>query len=540
MSVPERAVGAVATVPNVITNTDVRRARTRRPTTLLRSLTAAVVGLVAVTFVSAATPTPAAGAEVEWFTGTVDEFYVVPDPLPPGEPGDLIRVQAVRETASDVTVRIMYHSNDVLDRDRAVTGTLTYPKAAAPEGGWPVLSTANGTVGMATQCAISRNAQSAPTWGLPVVAVASDYIGLGPVGERHPYLSRVSEGNSVIDAVRAARNLPEANAGTRWLSIGGSQGGHGSLSANELGAERAPELDLLGTVSLAPAAMFGNVYGGIDPFVVRVVSAMGFFGALTEHPEIAAEDYASPAAIAASAAIDTGCTPQITAAFLSVPFNGFWVNDPFTVEPARSILLANDVGHARVDSPVLLVQGTADTTVPVERTRDLFDRMCGAGQVVSYQEVEGADHGNVGGRSAAEIRAWINARLAGATAPDSCPETVVVPGVAEVVEGDTGSVTLRVPLNLTRPVSHRVSVLGMTGVVRDLDGQAAPGADYDAVAPSRVEFAPGQTEAHFLVTVHGDVEAEADELIVMAFGQVDGGRIGGLWGLGFGVVLDDD
>ena len=75
---------------------------------------------------------------------------------------------------------------------------------------------------------------------MKAVAVATDYIGLGPVGERHPYLSRVSEANSVIDAVRAARNLRTAHAGRRWIAIGGSQGGHAVLSANELGERRAP------------------------------------------------------------------------------------------------------------------------------------------------------------------------------------------------------------------------------------------------------------------------------------------------------------
>ena len=38
--------------------------------------------------------------DVEWFDGTTDAFYEVPDPLPPGAPGDLIRVQAVSANAT--------------------------------------------------------------------------------------------------------------------------------------------------------------------------------------------------------------------------------------------------------------------------------------------------------------------------------------------------------------------------------------------------------------------------------------------------------
>jgi len=76
-----------------------------------------------------------------------------------------------------------------------------------------------------------------------------------------------------------------------------------------------------------------------------------------------------------------------------------------------------------VDSPVLLVQGLQDTTVVPERTRDLFARMCGAGQVTHYSEYDGADHGNIGGVAAAEVTAWLQDRLAGAPASSSCAPT---------------------------------------------------------------------------------------------------------------------
>lgn len=403
--------------------------RHRHPTTLIAAL-ALVVGItLAGAPVSAAPSAPSApdvpvaaeSSPVPWFDGSVDEFYVVPAPLPAGEPGELIRVQPISTDATATTVRIMYHSTDGAGRDRAVTGRLTYPNRAAPEGGWPVVSHANGTVGMASQCAPSRG--GAPVWtvGLDVVAVASDYIGLGPVGERHPYLGRVSAGNAVTDAVRAARNLPEAAAGTTWVAIGGSQGGHGALSTNELGADRAPELDLRGTVSMAPAAMFDRVYGGIDVAVTRVVGAMGLYGLATEHPELDPHDYVSEAGQAAEATLDSGCLPEIILAILGVPLDEYYDHDPIETEPARSLVLANDVGNVAVDAPVFLVQGTADTTVVPERTRDLFDRMCGVGQSTRLLEVEGADHGNVAGRAFVQIRDWLQARLDGVPAEDGCP-----------------------------------------------------------------------------------------------------------------------
>ena len=63
---------------------------------------------------------------------------------------------------------------------------LTYPNGAPPAGGWPVVSWANGTVGMAPQCTPSRAGRTVSTLGFAAVGVQSDYVGLGPLGERHP------------------------------------------------------------------------------------------------------------------------------------------------------------------------------------------------------------------------------------------------------------------------------------------------------------------------------------------------------------------
>lgn len=112
----------------------------------------------------------------EIFDGAVDDFYVVPDPLPPGKPGELIRLQHLGEAGGRATSRIMYHSNDARGRDRAVTGTLTYPTGPAPAGRWPVISTAHGTSGIASKCALSRTGEPAPGWGVDGV-----YRGIDPI-----------------------------------------------------------------------------------------------------------------------------------------------------------------------------------------------------------------------------------------------------------------------------------------------------------------------------------------------------------------------
>jgi fermentation-respiration switch protein FrsA (DUF1100 family) len=357
----------------------------------------------------------------EIFTGSVDDFYRVPDRLPHARPGTLIRVQALGDTGGARSVRVMYHSRDTRGRDRAVTGVITYPTAPAPEQGWPVISWAHGTTGLASQCAPSRAGVAAPGFGVQGVRVATDYIGLGPVGERHPYLSGRSEARSVIDAVRAARQLPDAHAGTRWLAIGHSQGGHSALFTNQLARGYAPELQLLGTVAAAPAAVLGKTFGPDDQVVPRMVGIMALYGWAADYPFVRPDDYVGPQVAAAAGVIDTGCLDQIVAAFVGIPADVFYAHNPLETPPAASVVRRNDPGHVRSRSPLLLISGTADTFVVPARVHALFDQLCATRQVTQFTEVPGADHGTVLALGAGAITEWMNARLTGQPAPNSCP-----------------------------------------------------------------------------------------------------------------------
>ncbi len=88
-------------------------------------------------------------------------FYGVPDPLPPGEPGDVIAKEQVDVAGVDGTVwRVMYQSRSIAGDDIAVTGLVIVPDGPAPADGWPVVTWAHGTVGVADICAPSVDAAS--------------------------------------------------------------------------------------------------------------------------------------------------------------------------------------------------------------------------------------------------------------------------------------------------------------------------------------------------------------------------------------------
>jgi len=360
----------------------------------------------------------------EQYSGPDDGFYDVPKPLPAGKPGQLIRVQDLGTKDGVKTLKIMYHSRDAERRDRAVTGLVSYPTTAAPLGGWPVTSYAHGTTGLATQCAPSRGNASPGTWGVDGVHVATDYVGLGPKGEVHPYLSGPSEGNSVIDAVRAARNLPAAHAGTKWFSIGHSQGGHAALFGGERAATYAPELHLVGTVAMAPATELTKTCGDVDALVSRIVSVMALYGAAGEHPAIHPHDYVGPAVTKVEKIFETGCLDQIIPAVAPIPADAFYTHDPRTTDPAKGLLTKeSQPGLVITKTPLYLAQGTADERVNIERTKDFFARVCKGGQVTDLQIVKGDDHEAIVGDAAPAAATWMNDLLAGKASPNSCPDS---------------------------------------------------------------------------------------------------------------------
>jgi NAD(P)-dependent dehydrogenase (short-subunit alcohol dehydrogenase family) len=360
------------------------------------------------------TTAPESGEPPEQYSGPVDDFYVVPEDLGEGEPGQLIRVQHVGESDGYVHLRVMYRSRDARGQDRAVTGRISYPTAEAPEEGWPVITTANGTVGLGSKCAISRGDAPAPGYGVEGVHVASDYVGMGPVGEVHPYLSGLSEAQPVIDIVRAARLLPDAHAGDRWLAVGHSQGGHAALFTHEIAEEYAPELEHLGTVVSAPAAALDRRFGPDDEVVPRMVALMALYGIAQDNPEIDPRHYVNADVASRDEIITTGCTQDVIDAFVTIPPDELYTLDPMDDPEARAIVMENDPGTVATDVPMLLLYGDLDWWVVPDRVRFVFDRLCGLGQEAALVNVATGDHGNLLSEGAGVVTDFLEARLAGA------------------------------------------------------------------------------------------------------------------------------
>ena len=120
------------------------------------------------------------------------------------------------------------------------------------------------------------------------------------------------------------------------------------------------------------------------------------------------------------------------------------------------------------------------------------------------------------------------------------PPPVIVPRSASVAEGNSGTTSLNVPVTLSYPSTHTVTAQWRTVFAPSGHGnQADPASDYTPVSGT-VTFTPGQTTQQVSISVNGDGLVEPNEYVIVQFGNATNASVGGLYGLGLGIILNDD
>ncbi|MET4431912.1 lipase family protein [Mycolicibacterium sp. 624] len=335
-------------------------------------------------------------------------------------------------TAASVAARITYLSTSGIDGSiREVSGTVFAPAGTAPEGGWPVIAYGHPTTGTRPECAPSLDpmllGMSTTVTGLVkagyVVAV-SDYQGLGVDGSHHPYLDATTEGYNLIDSVRAARKLVPAASG-RWAAFGGSQGGQAAWAANELAAQYAPELELVGSASYsAPLAIDGFVDAAVDGTLTteqRMV-LLQVLGALSdESADFRLDDYRHGLAKDQWDVLMACKGPQVRERdelANQVSNDDVRPTDQAAVDRLRVRLQAMSLPKAPATAPLLIVYGGQDQLVPPVWTDRAIDAACRRGDIIAIELQPDRGHADVDGGTAFP---WINQRFAGDPARNDCP-----------------------------------------------------------------------------------------------------------------------
>lgn len=350
----------------------------------------------------------------------------VPDPLPAGAPGSIISSTRLSTSPPGaIGYRIVYQSRAVDDRPIAVSGLAYIPTGKAPKNGWPVLSWAHGTTGLADKCAPStrpgllENALALGFTRLGIAVVATDYEGLGTPG-RHPYLVGVSEGRGVLDAVRALRALRGKTISNRFAVWGHSQGGHAALFAGELAATYTPELQLVGVVAGAPPSQLSRISDALAGSRARGYVLMVVAGLAAADPLLDPATVLGPKGLEALPRVDTGCTESLFAAANRTTFDQLVQPGALAAPQWAAALAANEPGQVRTAAPILIVHGDRDEIIPVETSETLRVKLCALGNRVQRNVYAGQDHTGAALGSLLDVSAWILDRFANRPAATGC------------------------------------------------------------------------------------------------------------------------
>lgn len=353
--------------------------------------------------------------------------------------------------ASSVNV-MTYRMPTVSGETRIATAMVMTPKTVQPENGWRVVVWEHGTVGIGDSCAPSNNvfnprfknmAESLLAEGY--VVIAPDYEGLGTAGI-HPYLNLGSAAKSASYAVQAYKARYGHQVNGVWMSVGQSQGGHASLGTAEYENNNP---NYKGAVAGAPASSLGYIISVVAPQALQKLVAEG-------HTDIAIGVYAELLAYAAYTTVGIKAydprfnyqslfqdrsQPLVEFAEGTTGENGLCLDDMhnkfaddirafLSENPTKTVvdypglksdfqsnatvskfLTDNQPATKKINTPVMIIQGTADMAVPYQVTQQLQHDLKEMGTDVTFLLVEGATHTEAIVKKNADLVAFIKTHM---------------------------------------------------------------------------------------------------------------------------------
>lgn len=395
------------------------------------------------------TPTPSASLDPTptglqaWSSppGASPFAFYDPAPVPPGSVhGTLLRYQLVGPVPGAQTGatlwRILYLTRSATGASVLGSGYVAVPAQAAPAGGYPVVSWAHGSTGMARACAPSLFSTTLPG-GLQHLILApylatlvdrgylvtgADYPGLGTQGTLG-YYSGPAEGYAVLDAIRAAQGMPGWHASRTAIILGHSQGGHSALFAGQLAAGYTPEQRIVGVVAAAPVTWLTGIAGAATTSSAPVNSDLLLLVVSWSrtYPGLPLDKVLTSSAIAGIGRLTSMCDDAVTKAYLHTPSSAVFLPAASTNRVLDALGRANTPGAAPTKAPILIVQGSSDNEVDISDTTSFVHHLCAVQpDRVTYTIYHGATHDGVLTAAQSQILGWIAARFAGKPAPTGC------------------------------------------------------------------------------------------------------------------------
>jgi uncharacterized membrane protein HdeD (DUF308 family)/alpha-beta hydrolase superfamily lysophospholipase len=367
-----------------------------------------------------------------------DAFYNAPETVP-AQPGALLRSEPfTRGVPDSARARRILYTTTRDDTTPALASGIVLVSKTAPAGPRPVIAWAHGTTGFASRCAPSLLSDPFRAGALPAldeliangwVLVATDYVGLGTAGP-HPYLIGDPTARSVLDSVRAARQLDGLQLEPRTVVWGHSQGGDAALWTGMLAPRYAPDANVIGVAALAPAAELPPLVEAIkDTPVGKIMGSYVLAAYSASYPDVRINDYVRPAARVHARETAGRCLsgPEAlvsvgTAITIAAGDEPYFSQSPSV--GALGARLKENIPLGAIVAPLLIGQGLADGLVrPAEQERYVA-RLCASGQALQYRTYEGFDHVGLVLDPASplvpDLLAWTQDRLDGRPQGSGC------------------------------------------------------------------------------------------------------------------------
>jgi hypothetical protein len=334
-----------------------------------------------------------------------------------GAPGTVVAAAPLKQRlwipgTTRAAFRLTYVTTNARGKRALSTGTLFLPKGRPPRGGWPVISWAHGTSGLADRCAPSVVGPALPRRDRPYLAnwmrdgyaiVASDYAGLGTRGLM-AYLHGRSEAHNIVDVVKAgrayARRLPaRSRLARRWVVIGQSQGAGAAIYtaryATRFGGRALDYRGAVGTgtpayienvvVALAPG--FPEVSPGTTAYMAYILAGMRW-----THPDLGIDRVLTSAGRRYLRLAETKCVFPFEQDLEGVALDSLFARPlstlPGFARTARAYLAMPEQGF---DKPFFMGHGVRDVDVPYVLTKPYVDKLLANREPLTFKSYD-ADH----------------------------------------------------------------------------------------------------------------------------------------------------
>lgn len=355
--------------------------------------------------------------------------------------------------------RLAYWTERAEGQPELTTAALYLPveRRADPS---PLIVAGHGSVGIADKCAPSREdpdgfltdfrtqvyAFAGDGW--PVLA--PDFPGLGTPGAA-TWMYSPDEGHAMLDATRAARKLAkEGFFSDKNVLMGHSNGGHAALSAQSYAKAYGSEGTIEATVVFAPFWLSNGAWGALitqvgDQLVTPAFLSMSmqyFYGHLAAYE---GEDHAVDAFLPEKGPtigdfLENGCWQNVAHEDHGPGDLGIKVgSDAFIKDYTGAVGqcgLANVCSAALATTwkqrwavdrpppdpsiPIVLWHGQQDTFLTPGFEKCGIDRLQGQGADLTVCIDPTGDHSSVIPEGAAWVRAYLESKLLGGTAPEAC------------------------------------------------------------------------------------------------------------------------